>query len=372
MKKKSKVVIILLFVSLVVLIFAIGALALNSSNKKKEAQLLAQQAAEELAAQQELLAQQEAEEEEEPPVIEVTIEDSVDEDDADSYTYEDMDVTMYCVEDNTRLVTLPNQKGELIGTYKQNKALSVVAQCVETGYYKVKANGSYGYVEEDALSEEYASIPLPISGTVTVPTATKDILFIGNSITCYPATDYWWGNSYGMGASTVSNDYVHLTVSAMGYSSYDAMSMRAWEFSTTRNNELTELDHYICNYAYRIIVIELGENAKGQEAHLKEDFLDMIKYIRTFNPNAKIVMMDNFWKYDGVISIKKAVASEAGLTYVSLSDCWGVKDYQLQAGEQYTGPDGTVYTVNDFIAGHPNDAGFAVMASHLISALQGL
>ena len=79
--------------------------------------------------------------------------------------------------------------------------------------------------------------------------------------------------------------------------------------------------------------------------------------------------LDNFWKYDSIIKTKKAVASEMGCTYVSLADIQGVSEYQLHAGDQYTAADGTVYTIGSFLAGHPNDAGFAAIAQRLIAAL---
>ena len=132
---------------------------------------------------------------------------------------------------------------------------------------------------------------------------------------------------------------------------------------------MDDLDKYISKYQYGTIVIELGENVKGHENHFKEDLTDMIKYIRGYNPNARIVMLDNFWKYDSIIKTKKAVASEMGCTYVSLADIQGVSDYMLNEGDQYTAPDGTVYTIGSFLAGHPNDAGFAAIAQRLIAAL---
>ena len=130
-----------------------------------------------------------------------------------------------------------------------------------------------------------------------------------------------------------------------------------------------QTDPYITNYQYGTIVIELGENVKNHETHFAEDLTDMIKYIRNYNPNARIVMLDNFWAYSSIISTKKSVASATGCTYVSLSDIQGVSDYQLKEGDEYVTPDGRTYTIGSFLAGHPNDAGFAAIAQHLIAVL---
>lgn len=357
MRKKLTV---FLFISLLLLIAAVGCATVYTSKQK----------AEEVEAQKARMEQELLEKEQEEKELPVEISDSPE---TEEYTFTDMEKTMYIAENGTEIRDAADNDGEIINTYSVDTAVAVVGQCDQTKYYKIKINGDYGYVAEEGLSAEYVSIPLPISGEVTVPSATKDILFIGNSITCYPKTDDWWGGGWGCGATRRELDYVHLTVAAKGYSSYDAMSMRKWEFSSTRNNELKELDNYIKNYQYGTIVIELGENANGKTAHLKEDFVDMMKYIKTYNPNARLVMLDNFWKFDGVISAKKAAASECGATYVGMSDLWGVKDYQLQSGDVIADPADptgeTVYTINDFLAGHPNDAGFAAIANHLIGAL---
>lgn len=286
----------------------------------------------------------------------------------EEFTFTDFEATYYA-QAKAEVREKPEDTAEILGTLSLDQSISIVAKCNETDYYKIKTNGDYGYVAFDDLSEEYIDIPLPISSSKSVPTATKDILFIGNSITLYPATSDWWGSGWGCGATSADKDYVHRTVAAKGYSSYDYMSLRSWEFSNTRNYEVDDLDPYITKYQYGTIVIELGENVKGHENHFKEDLTDMIKYIKHYNPNARIVMLDNFWPYKSIISTKKAVAAENGVTYVSLSDIQGVSSYQLQQGDQYTTPDGTVYTIGSFLAGHPNDAGFEAIAQHLISAL---
>ena len=352
MRKK---IVIFLWLSLVVLIIAFGLLVVYQN--KQEAARLAEEARIE-AEQERLEAEKEKAEEEAKELAE--------EGKAEEYTFTDMEATYYALSKAT-VRENPYDSAEIIGTLTIDQRVSVVAQCNETDYYKIKINGDYGYISPQDISEEYIDIPLPDIGAI--PSATKDILFIGNSITLYPPTADWWGAYWGCGATTAENDYVHQTVAAKGYNTFDYMSLRSWEFSSTRNSELDDLDKYITKYQYGTIVIELGENVKGHEDHFKEDLTDMIKYIKAYNPNARIVMLDNFWKYDSIIKTKKAVASEMGCTYVSLADIQGVSEYQLHAGDQYTAADGTVYTIGSFLAGHPNDAGFAAIAQRLIAAL---
>ncbi len=358
-KKKKKALVITLYISLVLLIIAAGCSFVYENNKRE---------AEEARIEQELkAAEEEKAKEEAAAAAKEEKEEAVEE---EEYTFTEFDEDEYFYTASKAVIREePDELGEIINTYSLNNTVTAVAQCDQTDYYKIKINGDYGYISPEDVSEDYYEVALPISGDVVIPSASKDILFIGNSITLYPATEDWWGSGWGCGATSADKDYVHLTVAAKGYSSYDYMSMRKWEFANCRNNELTDLDGYIKNYQYSTIVIELGENVKGHERHFKEDFLDMIKYIRTYNPNARIVILDNFWKYDSIISTKKAVASEAGATYVSLSGVQGVAQYQLQSGDTYTTEAGVTYTIGSFLAGHPNDAGFAAIAERLIAAL---
>lgn len=359
MKKK---IVITLWISLFALIIALGFLTVQKNKQEAAERARIEKEQEELRMAEEEAAQAaklKAEKEKETK-------DSSKK--KEKYTFSKMEATYYA-QSKATVRQEPYDAAEIIGTLSLDSRVSIVGKCKETDYYKIKINGDYGYIAFDDVSKEYLPIPLPISGSKSVPSATKDILFIGNSITLYPATKDWWGSGWGCGATTPENDYVHLTVAAKGYNSYDYMSLRSWEFSSTRNYELDDLDPYITNYQYGTIVIELGENVKGHESHFKEDLTDMITYIKTYNPNARIVMLDNFWAYKSIISTKKEVASAQGITYVSLSDIQGVQDYMLQAGDQYTTPDGTVYTIGSFLAGHPNDAGFAAIAQHLIGAL---
>ena len=355
MRKK---IVITLWISLVILIIAFGSLVVIQNKK----------AAKEAAEKERIEAQQEqARLEAEKAEKEAAEAAAAAAEEEDEYTFTDFEATYFAVADAT-VREEPYDTAEIIGTLSIDQRVSIVATCDQTDYYKIKVSDDFGYVSFEDVSEEYIDIPLP-STSKPVPTATKDILFIGNSITMYPATGDWWGSGWGCGASTAANDYVHLTVAAKGYSSYDYMSLRAWEFSNTRNKELDDLDPYITNYQYGTIVIELGENVKNHETHFSEDLTDMIKYIRSYNPNARIVMLDNFWAYSSIISTKKSVASATGCTYVSLSDIQGVAEYQLQEGDEYVTPDGRVYTIGSFLAGHPNDAGYAAIAQHLIAVL---
>ncbi len=353
MKKK---IVFVLWILLITLIVALGAMIYFQHQAEQERIAERERIEAELEAERIAKEKAEAEEKENEEKVE-----------KGEVTFTDMEET-YFAQSKATVFTEPKEDSEVIGTLSLDSRVSITGKCNEADFYRIKINGGEGYILFNDVSEEYIDIPIPAIDS-PIPSATKDILFIGNSITIYPATKDWWGSGWGCGATAPQNDYVHLTVAAKGYSSFDQMSLRAWEYSNTRNYELDDLDPYITKYQYDTIVIELGENVKGHETHFKEDLNDMIKYIKSYNPNARIVMLDNFWPYKSIIKTKKAVATENGLTYVSLADIQDNPSYQLISGEQYTTIDGRVYTIGSFLSGHPNDAGFAAIAERLINAL---
>lgn len=366
MKKKKRVGLRILVISLIALAGVVALLIFQEHNRIQQEQLLASAQAE---IEEPVVVPEEIEEVvvEEPEEPEEVI---IDKNDPNSYTYEEMNAVFYSSE-GASVRDLPHEEGKLVGTMYMDQTVKVLGKCVETGYYKIKINGGEYFVAGDEISEDYYEIPLPLPKEIVQPEVAKDILFIGNSITLHGPAEFWWGNYWGMGATSADLDYVHQTVYAMGYSSYDVMSMRNWEMKDARNRDLNILDSYVANYDYNVVVIFLGENAKGREAHFGEDLVSMMKYIRAFNPDVKIVLMDNFWKYDDIIAAKKKAAQEAGATYCSLSDLWNVSKYQLYTGQLVT-CDEVEYEVDSFVAGHPNNSGMAAISEKLVATLQSL
>ena len=186
MKKK---IVITLWISLVILIIAF--IGLVYTQNQQERARLAEEAR--IEAEKEAQEREKEKEEEEAEALKLAEEGK-----AEEYTFKDMEVT-YFAKDKATVRENPYDVAEILGTLSLDQRVSIVGQCNETDYYKIKINGDYGYVSPEDVSEEYIDIPLPSASGV--PSATKDILFIGNSITLYPATADWWGSGWGCTAS---------------------------------------------------------------------------------------------------------------------------------------------------------------------------
>jgi hypothetical protein len=204
-----------------------------------------------------------------------------------------------------------------------------------------------------------------------VEDADYNILFIGNSITFHPPCDYWWG-SWGMAASTASNDYVHGVVAEVENTGktvdYDIISYAIWEREDGRDNVLPKING-ILEKQYNLVVIQLGDNVDSTKG-FEKDYGNLIDYIQIAEPNAQVVIVGNFWIRKGIDKIKENVAASHNCTYVDLSDFRKNYYFNSQMGEKVYGDDGQTHTINFRpVAGHPNDLGMKMISDRIIEKL---
>lgn len=78
------------------------------------------------------------------------------------YTYVDKDVIMYA-QKSVNVRDYPSSDGKKIGSLNKNDEVKVTGQCVETGWYRIKYEGSIAYVSDKYLGnkkvEEETKIP---------------------------------------------------------------------------------------------------------------------------------------------------------------------------------------------------------------------
>lgn len=140
---------------------------------------------------------------------------------------------------------------------------------------------------------------------------TKNILFIGNSITWHDKCDAWWGQ-WGMAASKKENDYVHQT-SKMLSEKYNLRLKIAqffyWESMSHDRAETLQLLQPAMDLKYDYIVIQLGENVFDKST-IKVDFQDLINYLKKQSPDAQIAVVGQYWENKEVESAKAYLTSE--------------------------------------------------------------
>lgn len=87
-----------------------------------------------------------------------------------TYTYTDMDATMYA-QKTVNVRSLPNTDGEKLGSLSTNDEVKVTGQCAETSWYRIEYSGGVAYVSNSYLGNDkvvvQAEAPAQSSSTST-------------------------------------------------------------------------------------------------------------------------------------------------------------------------------------------------------------
>lgn len=199
-------------------------------------------------------------------------------------------------------------------------------------------------------------------------------LAIGNSITRHGICEYWW-NECGMAATSTEKDYVH-QVAAYLEGLYPAVETTVLPFSVwetqprDRSEAYTLLDEALTAQP-DLITLQVSENVTRLR-EFSADYRELIACIREKCPQAKLILVDDFWsarKSD----IKRSAARDLHLPFASLRAIRGDAAYQSETGAAVLGADGETHFIGSAaVARHPNDAGMDFIAEAIISQLQRL
>lgn len=199
---------------------------------------------------------------------------------------------------------------------------------------------------------------------------TKNILFIGNSITWHEKAISWWGR-WGMAASKKENDYVHQT-SKMLSKKYNLnlkiVQYFYWESMSHDRSETLQLLNPALTERYDYIIIQLGENVFDNST-IKVDFQDLIDYLKKQSPNAQIVIVGQYWENKEVEKAKKELCKNNNLTFVDLKE---LQDEKLNAGigSIVFGDDEKQHVIDsNGVARHPGDEAMKIIAEKVYTVL---
>ena len=195
---------------------------------------------------------------------------------------------------------------------------------------------------------------------------------LGNSITVHAPNEVWW-NEVGMAASDADHDYVHLVASWLS-TSHGKVACHpyyyyAWEMAKDRASKLSLLDPYL-DPGLDLVTIQLGENAEDLTT-FEQDLEDLIRYVQAKAPEAKILVIDDFWPNEERSRMKQNAAEKTGAEFISLKDIQGSIDAVAGTGAVVFDPAGNPHTVeNADVAAHPGDRGMQAIADRIIEALR--
>lgn len=154
-------------------------------------------------------------------------------------------------------------------------------------------------------------------------------LAIGNSITLHGIADYWW-NEVGMAASDEEHDYFHLVLNYLRENNDSVKGIpynfSVWETQSYDRDEILEyLDPYLSPLV-NLVTIQLGENASDLTTY-QEDYISLINYVKEKAPNARVLVVGDFWSNGDRNEQKKTAIEKTCVEYVSLEGITDNKEY---------------------------------------------
>ncbi len=187
------------------------------------------------------------------------------------------------------------------------------------------------------------------------------ILFVGNSITlhAYKAEIGWYGENYGMAASSKDKDYVHLVKKYVlendAQASFCICQASEWEVNWKNGEEQIQEFLPAREFNADIIIMRIVENCPKQEMQIDNFAKQYKKLIDYFNPNkkAKIILTTGFWKHPADEAIIK-VGKDNGYVTVYLGKL--EEDSTMMALGEYE---------HKGVSLHPGDRGMAEIARRI-------
>ncbi len=89
-----------------------------------------------------------------------------------TYTYTDMDATMYA-QKTVNVRSLPNTDGEKLGSLSTNDEVKVTGQCAETNWYRIEYSGGVAYVSNSYLGNDKVVVEQPKTEQTAQSTSTE-------------------------------------------------------------------------------------------------------------------------------------------------------------------------------------------------------
>ena len=235
-------------------------------------------------------------------------------------------------------------------------------------------NGATNYLVMVIIAAVASSVFFPVlsAGQLIITFITfinpegkgKRVLFVGNSITRHGIKhDIGWHNDWGMAASALEKDYVHIVAKEISHKDNEATfcvcQAAEWECNWYDGENTFELFKAARDFKADIIVMRLVENCLrdhyNSELFIKE-YGKLVSYLNG-SGKAEIIITTGFWKHiaDGAI---REYALKNEYTLVELNDLG--EDDKMKAIGLFE---------HEGVANHPGDKGMAAIAERILKTV---
>lgn len=191
------------------------------------------------------------------------------------------------------------------------------------------------------------------------------VMFVGNSITLHGvAKEIGWDHEWGMAASDLEKDYVHILMRKIREkdrrAAFCICQVAAWESNYKNGKEKYPLYEKARAFDADIIIMRFVENCPGKDfdgSVFKKEMSDLLNFL---NPSGKaaIIMTTSFWRHPGDQAITD-FAKEKRFPVVTLGDL-GEDDNMMAKG----------LFAHEGVAMHPGDLGMQTIAERIFAVLR--
>jgi alpha-galactosidase len=198
----------------------------------------------------------------------------------------------------------------------------------------------------------------------------QKILFVGNSITMHgPKADIDWHGNWGMAATSLDKDYVHVVTKALAAKQGlppEIMVKNVADFE--RNHVGYDIaGKFVDATAFKadLVILCIGENVaalKTPEAQAKyqAQVAELLKTLKS-NPKAQVIVRSSFWPNEPKDTAMRKACEAVGGTFVDISP--------LSKDEQNYARSERPYK-HAGVANHPGDRGMAAIAEEIVRAVK--
>ncbi len=200
--------------------------------------------------------------------------------------------------------------------------------------------------------------------------APQKILFVGNSITMHgPKADIDWHGNWGMAATSLDKDYVHLVTKALTAKHGLPPVIMIKNVADFERNyvgyDIAGKFAEAADFKADLVILCIGENVaalKTPEAKAKyqEQVTALLKTLKA-NPKAQVIVRSSFWANATKDSAMRAACEAVGGTFVDLS--------VLSKDEQNYARSERPYK-HAGVAHHPGDRGMTAIAEAIVKAVK--
>jgi len=212
---------------------------------------------------------------------------------------------------------------------------------------------------------------LALATTAIAETLTpQKILFVGNSLTSHgPKPDIDWHGNWGMAATSLDKDYVHVVTKALAVKQGlppTIMVKNVADFE--RNHAGYDLAGKFADAAAfkaDLVILCIGENVPAlktpeTQARYQEQVTALLQTLKA-NPKAQIIVRSSFWPSTAKDDAMRRACEAVGGAFVDISALAKDERNYARSERPYK---------HAGVANHPGDRGMAAIAEAIVKAVK--